>query len=46
VLLGAGLAPGLWSTLYLAAMLLLSALTMLNRARAIVGEANAKAKAP
>jgi len=47
VLLG-GLAPGLWSTLYLAAMLLLSALTMLNRARAIVGEAKAspKAKAP
>ena len=39
VLLGAGIASGTWSTLYLAAMLLLSALTMLNRARAIVGEA-------
>jgi phosphatidylglycerophosphate synthase len=36
VLLGAGLAPGLWSTLYLAALLLLSALTVLNRARSIV----------
>jgi CDP-diacylglycerol--glycerol-3-phosphate 3-phosphatidyltransferase len=48
VLLGAGIGPGLWSTLYLAAMLLLSALTMLNRARAIVGEAKAdpRAKAP
>jgi CDP-diacylglycerol--glycerol-3-phosphate 3-phosphatidyltransferase len=43
VLLGAGLAPGLWSTLYLAALVLLSALTMLNRARTIVGEAKAKA---
>jgi CDP-diacylglycerol--glycerol-3-phosphate 3-phosphatidyltransferase len=48
VLLGTGLAPGLWSTLYLAATLLLSALTMLNRVRAIVGEAKAdpKAKTP
>jgi phosphatidylglycerophosphate synthase len=42
VLLGMGLAPGLWSTLYLAALLLLSALTVLNRARIIVGEAKAK----
>ena len=38
VLLGLGLAPGLWSTLYLAALLLLSALTILNRARAIVAQ--------
>jgi CDP-diacylglycerol--glycerol-3-phosphate 3-phosphatidyltransferase len=39
VLIGLGLAPGLWSTLYLAALLLLSALTVLNRARRIVAEA-------
>jgi CDP-diacylglycerol--glycerol-3-phosphate 3-phosphatidyltransferase len=32
VLIGAGLAPGLWSTLYLAALLVLSALTVRNRA--------------
>jgi CDP-diacylglycerol--glycerol-3-phosphate 3-phosphatidyltransferase len=43
VLLGAGFAPGLWSTLYLAALLLLSALTVLNRARSIVAEAKGKA---
>src|SRR4029078_11559342 len=48
VLLAAGIGPGVWSPRYLAAMLLLSALTMLNRARAIVGEAKAdpKAKTP
>jgi CDP-diacylglycerol--glycerol-3-phosphate 3-phosphatidyltransferase len=39
VLIGLGLVPGLWSTLYLAALLLLSALTVLNRARRIVAEA-------
>jgi CDP-diacylglycerol--glycerol-3-phosphate 3-phosphatidyltransferase len=39
VLLGLGLAPGLWSTLYLAALLVLSALTVLNRARRIVADA-------
>jgi CDP-diacylglycerol---glycerol-3-phosphate 3-phosphatidyltransferase len=39
VLIGLGLAPGLWSTLYLAALMLLSALTVLNRARRIVAEA-------
>ena len=39
VLIGVGLAPGLWSTLYLAALLVLSALTVLNRARGIVAEA-------
>ena len=43
VLIGLGLAPGLWSTLYLAALLLLSALTVLNRARAIVAHARGKA---
>ncbi|MGA7458184.1 MAG: CDP-alcohol phosphatidyltransferase family protein [Methyloceanibacter sp.] len=42
VLLGLGLAPGLWSTLYLSALLLLSALTILNRARAAVAEAKGK----
>jgi phosphatidylglycerophosphate synthase len=39
VLIGVGLTPGLWSTLYLSALLLLSALTVLNRARRIVAEA-------
>jgi CDP-diacylglycerol--glycerol-3-phosphate 3-phosphatidyltransferase len=43
VLIGVGLAPGLWSTLYLAALLVLSALTMLNRARGIVAEAKGQA---
>jgi CDP-diacylglycerol--glycerol-3-phosphate 3-phosphatidyltransferase len=43
VLMGVGLAPGLWSTLYLAAMLLLSALTILNRARLVVAEAKGRA---
>ena len=42
VLIGLGLAPGLWSTLYLAALLVLSALTVLNRARRIVAEAKGK----
>jgi CDP-diacylglycerol--glycerol-3-phosphate 3-phosphatidyltransferase len=40
--IGVGLAPGLWSSLYLAAMLLLSALTVLNRARAIVADAKGR----
>jgi CDP-diacylglycerol--glycerol-3-phosphate 3-phosphatidyltransferase len=39
VLIGLGLAPGLWSTLYLAALLLLSVLTVVNRARRIVAQA-------
>jgi len=39
VLIGIGLTPGLWSTLYLAALLVLSALTILNRGRRIVAEA-------
>jgi CDP-diacylglycerol--glycerol-3-phosphate 3-phosphatidyltransferase len=43
VLIGIGIAPGLWSTLYLAAMLLLGALTILNRARLIVAEAKGRA---
>jgi CDP-diacylglycerol--glycerol-3-phosphate 3-phosphatidyltransferase len=43
VLIGVGFAPGLWSTLYLAALLVLSALTMLNRARGIVAEAKGQA---
>ncbi|HET9573848.1 MAG TPA: CDP-alcohol phosphatidyltransferase family protein [Methyloceanibacter sp.] len=42
VLLGIGIAPGLWSTLYLAALLLLSALTVLNRARSVVAEAKGR----
>jgi len=42
VLLGISIAPGLWSTLYLAALLLLSALTVLNRARSIVAEAKGR----
>jgi CDP-diacylglycerol--glycerol-3-phosphate 3-phosphatidyltransferase len=39
VLLGIGLAPGLWTSLYLAVLLALSAVTVLNRARRIVAEA-------
>jgi CDP-diacylglycerol--glycerol-3-phosphate 3-phosphatidyltransferase len=42
LLIGVGLAPGLWSTLYLAALLMLSALTVLNRARNIVADATGK----
>jgi CDP-diacylglycerol--glycerol-3-phosphate 3-phosphatidyltransferase len=42
VLTGVGVAPGLWSMLYLAVMLLLSALTVLNRARAIVADAKGR----
>ena len=39
VLLGLGVAPGLWTSLYLAVLLALSALTVLTRARRIVAEA-------
>ena len=39
VLLGAGLTPGLWTSVYLGILLALSALTIINRARRIVGEA-------
>jgi CDP-diacylglycerol---glycerol-3-phosphate 3-phosphatidyltransferase len=42
VLIGAGLAPGLWSTLYLAALLVLSALTVRNRALSAVAGAKEK----
>ena len=42
VLIGSGLATGLWSTLYLAALLVLSALTVLNRTRSAVAEARKK----
>ncbi len=41
-LIGIGIAPGRWSTLYLAALLLLSALTVLNRARAVVADAKGR----
>jgi CDP-diacylglycerol---glycerol-3-phosphate 3-phosphatidyltransferase len=36
VLIGLGLAPGVWSSVYLSILLALSALTVLNRARRIV----------
>jgi CDP-diacylglycerol--glycerol-3-phosphate 3-phosphatidyltransferase len=40
VLLGLGIAPGLWTSIYLAVLLALSAYTVVNRARRIVAEAN------
>ena len=43
VLIGAGLVPALWSSLYLGAMLLLSALTVVNRSRRIVADAKGRA---
>ena len=43
VLLGLGLTPGLWTTLYLAALLVLSGLTIVNRARRIVADAKGRA---
>ncbi len=42
VLLGLGLAPGVWTTLYLSALLLLGILTVLNRARSVVKGAKSK----
>jgi CDP-diacylglycerol--glycerol-3-phosphate 3-phosphatidyltransferase len=39
VLLGLGLAPGLWTSIYLGILLALSAYTVLNRARRIVADA-------
>lgn len=51
-LIGAGLTPGSWTTVYLALLLVLSALTILNRARSIVAAAKTlraktlRAKAP
>ncbi|MGH6735205.1 MAG: CDP-alcohol phosphatidyltransferase family protein [Methyloceanibacter sp.] len=41
VLLGLGLSPGLWTSVYLAVLLALSAITVINRARRIVAEAKA-----
>lgn len=41
VLIGGGFAPGLWTSLYLAILLALSVLTVINRARRIVAEAKA-----
>lgn len=39
VLLGLGLAPGTWTTIYLSALLLLGIVTVLNRARSVVAGA-------
>lgn len=39
VLLGLGLEPGLWTSVYLAVLLALSAYTVINRARHVVAEA-------
>jgi phosphatidylglycerophosphate synthase len=39
VLIGLGLTPGLWSSIYLGILLALSALTVVNRARRIVADA-------
>lgn len=41
-LLGLGLHPGRWTTIYLAALLVLGALTIVNRARSIVAAAQAR----
>ncbi len=41
-LIGLGFTPGLWTTLYLAVLMLLAALTVLNRARKIVALAGAE----
>jgi CDP-diacylglycerol--glycerol-3-phosphate 3-phosphatidyltransferase len=42
VLLGAGLAPGAWTTVYLQVLFALAVLTVINRARRIVAEAKDK----
>ena len=42
VLLGLGLNPGTWTTIYLSALLLLGILTVLNRARSVVRGAKGK----
>lgn len=44
VLLGVGLAPGLWSDIYVWVLLVLAMATMLNRARLIVAEAKGQGK--
>ena len=41
VLIGAGLAPGTWTTAYLAALLALSALTVIKRARSVIAHGRA-----
>ena len=41
VLIGGGIAPGPWTSLYLGILLVLSVLTVVNRARHIVAEAGA-----
>jgi CDP-diacylglycerol--glycerol-3-phosphate 3-phosphatidyltransferase len=47
VLIGIGVAPGSWTTLYLAVLLALGALTIVNRAGSIVASAKTlRAKAP
>ena len=47
VLIGAGLAPGLWTTAYLAVLLAFGLLTIFNRARSIVAAAKMlRAEAP
>jgi CDP-diacylglycerol--glycerol-3-phosphate 3-phosphatidyltransferase len=43
VLLGLGIMPGLWTALFLDALLLLSALTIVNRSRRIVADAKGRA---
>ena len=40
VLIGIGFAPGLWTSVYVAILLALSAVTVVNRARAIVAASN------
>jgi len=40
VLLGVGVAPGVWTGIYIAVLLALSVITVLNRARRIVAEAS------
>ena len=42
LLIGVGLTPGLWTTIYLAVLLALGALTIFNRARSIVAQAKAQ----
>ena len=42
-LIGAGLQPGRWMIIYLAVLLVLSGLTVLNRARFIIAEAKGPA---
>lgn len=40
ILIGVGLTPGLWTSIYLAILLALSAFTVINRARRIIAEAS------